>query len=286
MIVPSDGRHSLLPSGEGPGEGSYFDANSFLGEWPSRRLNGSPPPERDALVSQRLRLMDRLGIKRAAVSLLEGVWLKDSGVANAELHALLRGHEDRFLPLYTLNPTFPTWEEHLSRCVNEYGLRPGAGAVRLLPAYHGYALEDAAPLLDAPATLEVAVVLTVQLEDMRMQHPGMRVPDVSPADVVGAIRRWPRQHWIVANCVYNQARAIGADVPAEARVWFDLARVQGPIDCVRLLCDQLGAHRLVFGTNLPLHVPHSPILELADARLTPDVDAAVRAGNARTAFGL
>src|SRR5687767_10003233 len=56
-----------IPRAPKPGPGGLVDANSFLGEWPARRLNGSPPPERLELVGQRVRLMDTLGIRRAAV---------------------------------------------------------------------------------------------------------------------------------------------------------------------------------------------------------------------------
>ena len=264
----------------------YIDVNSFLGEWPSRRLNGSPPPPRLELVSQRLTLMDRLGIERVAVSLLEGVWLKDSGTANDELHQLIRGHTDRCFPVYTLNPTFPTWREHLDRCVASYGLTRGAGAVRLLPGYHGYALDDAGDCLDRLTELNVPVLLTIQLEDARMQHPGMRVPDVKPDAIVDAIQRWPELRWLVVNCLSAQITAICKQLPEDAQAWFDIARVQGPLECVRLLRDQVSARRLVFGTNLPLHVPHSPIMELADARLSPEEDAVIRSGNARTALAI
>jgi predicted TIM-barrel fold metal-dependent hydrolase len=271
------------------GQGAYFDANSWLGEWPSRRLNGSPPPARDQLVAQRLRQMDRLGIARAAVSLLESAWLKDAGVANAELHALAGGLPERFFPVYTLDPTFPTWREHLARCRQEYGLAPGSGAIRLLPGYHGYQLEAAGACLDELIALDLPVVLTLQLEDARMHHPGMQVPDLSPAAAAGALRRWPAARWVVANAITNQILAIHRELAGEGlppRAWFDIARVQGPVDCVRLLCDQVGAGRLLFGTNAPLHVPESPIMELADARLPAEDDAAIRRDNARAALGM
>ncbi|MGH2351138.1 MAG: amidohydrolase family protein, partial [Chloroflexota bacterium] len=131
-----------IPTAPRPGAGGLVDASSFLGEWPSRRLNGSPPPTQQRMVEQRLRLMDRLGIQRAAVALLDGAWLKDSGVANAELFAMVGQRADRFLPVYTLNPLFPAWAEQLGRCVQEHGLAAGRGAVRLYPSYHGYQLDD------------------------------------------------------------------------------------------------------------------------------------------------
>lgn len=266
----------------------YVDANSYIGEWPARRLNGSPPPPRDALAGQRLALMDQLGIRRAAVSLLDGVFLKDSGTANQELHQLVDGHSDRLLPVYTLNPAFPAWEEHLEACTGSFGLRPGTGAIRLYPAYHGYSMDapEIAPCLERLAALDLPAVLPVQLEDARMQHPAMQVPDLPPAGVARLIGRLLGIRWMVVAATSAQITAIAAQLPAEARVWFDLSRVQGPFDALRLLRERVGIRRVLFGTNLPLHIAESPILEVADARLSPEEDTAVRFGNARTALGI
>jgi|GEM_PF-132023 len=268
-------------------EGGYIDANSALGEWPSRRLNGSPPPARAMLVEQRVRLMDARGIRRAAVSSLDAVWLKDGGVANAELHALVGGHP-RFFPVYILNPTFPAWVEHLERCIGDYGLAAGTGAIQLLPSYHGYRPDDPRlePCLERLAALDLPVILPLQLEDARMHHPAMRVPDLDPAAVVSLLRRWPSLRWIIASAVFGHVQSIGRELSPEARVWFDLSRVQGPIDDVRTLAAEVGAHRLLFGTNLPLHIAESPMLSLADAQLPPEDDAAIRYGNARAALGI
>ena len=81
-------------------------------------------------------------------------------------------------------------------------------------------------------------------------------------------------------------QTIGTRVPRDTRVWFDIARVQGPMDCLRLLRDTVGVHRLLFGTNLPFIVPESPIMELGDARLPDQEDEAVRYRNAGVALGI
>ena len=80
-----------------------------------------------------------------------------------------------------------------------------------------------------------------------------------------------------------------AVAPPEARVWFDLSRVQGPVDGVLHLCREVGPGRLLFGTNVPLHVAASPVLEVADAVAAglPEGDAgALRYANAGVALGL
>ena len=58
------------------------------------------------------------------------------------------------------------------------------------------------------------------------------------------------------------------------------------MDGLRALRDDVGLHRLLFGTALPFIVPESPIMELADARLPAAEDAAVRCGNATAALGI
>ncbi|HEX2325154.1 MAG TPA: amidohydrolase family protein [Chloroflexota bacterium] len=274
-----------------PPPGGYLDANAFLGEWPGRRLNGSPPPVREALVPARLAQMDALGIRRAAVSLLEGTFLKDSGVANAELRTLTALAPQRLFPVYTLNPLFPAWNEHLQRCLQDYGLAPGTGALRLSPAYHGYPLDHPAleACLDRLQALGLPVVLTWQLEDTRMQGTAMQVPDLDPAAVAALATRRPGLRLVLTGAVGNQILATARHLPPEARVWFDLSRVQGPVDGVLHLCREVGPGRLLFGTNVPLHVAASPVLEVADAVAAglPEGDAgALRYANAGVALGL
>jgi predicted TIM-barrel fold metal-dependent hydrolase len=277
-----------IPRAPQPGPGGLVDANSFLGEWPGRRLNGSPPPAREALVAERLRLMARVGIRRAAVALLDGVLLKDAGVANAELHTLIGEHAAQLFPVYTLNPTFPDGAEQLARCRDEFGLAAGTGAVRIHPSFQRYALDDVrlAAVLRQLRRLDLPVVLTLQLEDARIHHPAIQVPDPQPEAVADLVNRWPDVRWVMAGGRYREVQEIGRRLWREARAWFDVARVQGPMDCIRLLRDTVGAHRLLFGTNLPFIVPQSPIMELGDARLSAAEDADVRYRNAAASLSL
>src|SRR5688500_6367346 len=208
-----------------PGWTPLVDVNSFLGEWPTRRLHGSPPPPPEALLDRRIELMERRGIDRALLSPLDAVLLKDVDVANRELHDLLAAHpasSEYVLPAYVLNPTWPAWEGDLERCLGDYRLTRGGGAIRLLPGYHGYRLDDGAqaPFFDRLEENGLPVIVTVQLEDGRMHHPAMRVPDVSTDEIVGAIGRYSGISWIVANCIGAQIQAICKGMPAGARVVF------------------------------------------------------------------
>jgi len=292
-VVATTARPVVLTTRPEPVRTPLIDVNSFLGDWPSRRLHASPPTTPAAQLARRLQSMERHGIERAVVSPLDAVFLKDVDIANHELHELLARQPSasrRVTPAYVINPTWPAWAEHLERCRNGYGGRAARGVIRLLPGYHAYRLDDESirPCLDRLAELELAVIVTVQLEDSRMHHPVMRVPDVSLDEVVSVIGRYPSTRWIIANCIGSQIRTVCERLSADAQVWFDVARVQGPVDALRTLAAApgVGVGRLLFGTNMPLLVPESPLMELADARLTSDEERALGRGNALAAFGL
>jgi predicted TIM-barrel fold metal-dependent hydrolase len=58
------------------------------------------------------------------------------------------------------------------------------------------------------------------------------------------------------------------------------------MDCIRALRDTAGVARLLFGTDLPFILAESPIMELGDARLPAEEDAAIRYRNAAAALGI
>ena len=122
-----------------------------------------------------------------------------------------------------------------------------------------------------------------------MQGAAMQAPDLEAGAVAALAARHPGLRLVVTGAIGSQIRATARGLPGESRVWFDVSRVQGPIDALRGLCQEVGEARLLFGTNTPLHVAASPVLELADAvaaGLAPAAAAAVRYGNAAAALGL
>lgn len=107
-----------------------MDANAFVGSWPYRDLEGS--------VDDLLARMDREGIDRALVSSLDAAHRRNVPRANQQLFDRIEGREDRLLPVATADPTYTKWEADLEECVER-----GARAVKLLPLYHGYRLDEA-----------------------------------------------------------------------------------------------------------------------------------------------
>jgi predicted TIM-barrel fold metal-dependent hydrolase len=58
------------------------------------------------------------------------------------------------------------------------------------------------------------------------------------------------------------------------------------MDGIRSLRESVGVPRLLFGTDLPFILAESPIMELGDARLSDEEDAAIRYRSAAAALGL
>ena len=262
-----------------------FDANAAVGDWPFRRLPCNT-------IERLLARMDALGIRRAAVSRLENVLYKDCLAGNRELVGLLAPHRDRFVPLFTVNPAFPGWEEDLELCVQDLGLAAGRAGLRLYPSYHQYPLDgpDAAAFLARAAQLDVPVAVSARLEDERTQHWLAKVPAVSAEVLTAAIAAYQDVRWLICGLRATQIRAVWRSLDAQgaagARILFDLSLVQGPIDECRLLAEAVGAERLAFATGLPLTIAEAPALALAYAGLAPDATAQIASGSAAALFQL
>ena len=254
-----------------------IDANAYLGNWPFRQLRYTTPA---ALLGK----MDDLGVEKAVVSSLENVFYKDLLTGNRTLHTAAKDHPDRFLPVFTINPTFPGWEEDLSICVREFGMR----VMRLHPNYHGYALDAAegTAVLEAAHAHDFVVILTAGIEDTRHHHPLVKVPDVPSAQIAAAVSAFPNVRFLIAAEKFAGITAIWTQSTHTENVYAEISRVQGPVGDIEKLCGTMGADRVLFGTNLPLHVPEAAALAIEHAKVSAEDRRKIAQGNAARLFGL
>lgn len=254
-----------------------IDANAYLGNWPFRQLRYTTPA---ALLGK----MDALGIEQAVVSSLENVFYKDQLSGNRQLYAQVKGHVDRFLPAFTINPTFPGWEEDLAICIQEFGMR----VMRLHPNYHQYALDSAqgAAALEAARAHNFTVIVTTGIEDTRHHHPLVKVPDVPSEQVALAVSAFSDVRFLVAAANFSSITAIRSHCAQPQNLSFEVSRVQGPVGDIEKLCATLGADRVLFGSNLPLHVPEAAKMAVEHAKISADERGKIVRGNAARLFGL
>ena len=244
---------------EGGWRKPLVDVNTWLSRWPFRRL---PLDDTEQLV---VRLRSH-GVRRAWVGSFDGVLHKDIGSVNTRLCLECRRHGQGILtPFGTINPKLPDWPEELRRC-QEHHRMPG---IRLHPNYHGYKIDDPdlSELLKIAATKGMIVQLVAGMEDERMQHALLRVPNVDLTPLPRALDLAPKLKLVLL----NWARAIKPELQAKLvksnQVWFDVAMVEG-VGGIEHLLESVPEGRVLFGSHAPFYYFESALLKLKESFLS------------------
>lgn len=236
-----------------------IDTNVNLSRWPFRRLAGD---DTEGLVA---RLRAR-GITQAWAGSFDGLLHRDTGGVNDRLATECRRFGAGLLvPFGTVNPKLPDWREDLRRCAAEYGM-PG---IRLYPNYHGYELIDPVFLdvLREAKTHRLVVQIAVSMEDLRTQHPLLRVPAVDLTGLPNLLARGEKVSVVLLNwwSALRGQRTLMPYVEA-GNTYFDIATVEG-IEGIARLVERLPPERIVFGSNAPLFSFDSSLLKMREAGL-------------------
>lgn len=248
------------------------DTNVYLSRWPFRRLSGDDPA---ALVAK----LRGKGITQAWAGSFDGMLFKDIAGVNVRLAKDCRTYGPAFLvPFGTVNPKLPDWEEDVQRCQEDHRM-PG---IRLHPNYHGYDLADPdfGELLKLANARGLIVQIALCMEDVRTQHPLMRVPPVDVVPLAAAISREPGLRMVLLNCTglieLDQLQpALNA-----GNVCMDLSMVEGVGGVGRLL-EHVAPEKVVFGSYYPFFYLESALLKMRESAMTEAQQAALFQGNAR-----
>ena len=241
------------------------DVNVHLSRWPFRRLACDDLPK---LIEK----LQNAGVTQAWAASFDGVFHKDVAAVNTRLAADCRkARPGMLIPFGTVNPTLPDWREDLRRCHEEHKM-PG---IRLYPSYHRYGLDDPAlaELLTMAEGRGLIVQLVVRIEDTRMQHPLMLVPDVDPKSLVGLIAARPKLRLVILDAL-KTVRGATLDALIDAGgVYFEISMLEG-VEGISNLLRHVPVERVLFGSHLPLFILESALLKLRESELTPaQIDA-------------
>jgi hypothetical protein len=232
----------LLPASESMAEDSdspefrIVDTNISLFQWPFRRL----PLDTSPALAEKLH---SLGVREAWAASFEGVLQRDLAGVNSRLVEECRKHR-MFVPIGSVNPTLPGWEDDLRSCLEEYNmigirLHPGCQAGRF-------------------------VQIAVALEDTRTQPEQLQVPDIDLSPLVTILKHRPQARVQLLNYkprppLLNQL----ADIPG---VYFDTARVEGT-DGVPRLVEVVKEGRVLFGSHAPCLIPEAALIRTHESGL-------------------
>ncbi len=269
---------------EAPTGPEIVDSNVHLFSWPFRRLKYD---RTEALV----RKLRRHRITEAWAGSFEAVQHKQLDAANRRLADECRERGGGLLvPIGSVNPVWPDWEEDLRRCHEQYRM-PG---IRLYPAYHGYELNhpEVLRLLVEAARRGLLVQIAIRMEDERVHHPSLVAPVVSASPLPEVLVKVPdaRVQLLNADTVFRSGRVRA--LIDQTRTTFDIAAVEGDGGIGRLIADAhptyrgaVPVERLLFGTHAPFFPCESALWKLFESPLDRPQLETIMFANARRLLG-
>jgi predicted TIM-barrel fold metal-dependent hydrolase len=201
----------------------------------------------------------------------------DAREANQRLCREVAAHRDRLWPIGTVNPTVTTWRKDVDDAVEKQGVV----GFRLYPSYQGYALD--APEVEALAAhlarLKCPLFIALYVDEERLQHPAIRVPDVKVADVAALIARVPETTFVLNALKTTHAielYKVGVDLK---RVYMDVDAMDQDFEGLRRVVEQCGVEQLVYGSQMPFLYPEAAQMVVACAGLSEGNVKAIMTGN-------
>ncbi|MDF1746118.1 MAG: amidohydrolase family protein [Gimesia sp.] len=236
---------------ESPGF-SFIDTNISLFSWPFRRL----PLDNTQKLVHKLR---SLGIAQAWAGSFEGILQRNIAAVNLRLADECKGFPE-LVPIGSINPTLPNWENDLQRCSEIHNMP----AIRLHPNYHGYTLEDPRLVqLLKQATLKGCFVqIASALEDVRTQHSKLQVPDVDLTTLPALMKSVPGARVQILNA--RPRPDLLKKLANTPGIFFDTARIEAT-DGVPTLMQHLPPERVMLGTHAPFLIPEAALLRVHES---------------------
>ena len=226
---------------------TIIDTNCYLGNWPTRKLGVTSAEGLAKLAAEN-------GVTTCMVSPLDAIFHKDRVSANSNLIKELARWKDGLRPLPIINPLSPVDE------TGDFRL------LRMTPTHHGYSPLNRTVLhfLSGLETGGSVLFMSMRMRDERLIHPMLKTRPVSPDGLISALRRFPALRVIINNARSTEMRRILERTGDRVLLGCDWSL---PIGFVERMVGEHGDHRIVFGSNSPLHYYQSSLLQVQEADL-------------------
>ena len=222
-----------------------------------------------------LATMDEAGIDTSVVFM--GGLPNDPREGNAELLREVKG-EARILPGALINPTMgPLATDDLKRCVDQ-----GARTVKLMAAAHRYQLDSACvdPIMALAESLGIPATI----------HSGSPMSGCSPEYIGELATRHPNVVIIMDHMGYREwiGHAVQAAVEnPQIYLGTTLIAAAEPISVKGVARDeQVGADRIVFGSNAPSGVATHGVNGIRNVGFTDEEEALILGENFKRIYGI
>lgn len=271
---------------DGPPRGSaprvaLIDTHVHLFEWPFRHLKYANTP---ALVAK----LRKHGVKQAWAGSFEGLLSKDlTGVNGRLVEECRRNGDGMLVPIGSVNPAWPDWEEELRRCHEVHRMT----AIRLHPTYQNFTLDDErfARLMQLATDRRLLVQIALEQEDPRVHHPIVHALNVSAAPLATLLPRIPGARVQLIHDSFSWMRMPQAKpLLTMSAVMHDISSLESVGAVGRIiegkhwsLTGRIPVERLLFGSHAPYFPVENALLKLFESPLTLEQMTAIMEGNAK-----
>ena len=240
------------------------DVSTHIGSWAFRQLSLTT-------VDQLIAEMDRLDIARAAVCNTHSILYKNSHQGNRELFEKIAEYPDRLYGVATLNPVYIGALDDLAQCREEFGFK----AVRLVPSYHDYSLNDSASITFAQAAGELGMSVMVPncIVDVRQKHWLDVETTVELDELVEFARAVADVRIIATEFVLSAREDIISQIKEAANISFGISRTHTlwPRDLPKF-CASVSSKRFLFATGMGFKGGDTSLLRLAALNSAVDIE--------------
>lgn len=209
--------------------------------------------------------------------LFQGGVPADPRPGNAHVLETVKG-EARILPGCLINPTMgPDALDDLKRCVDK-----GARTVKLMAAAHGYRLDS--PCVDPVMALAKSLGIPATI------HSGSELSGCSPAYINTLAKRHPDVPIIMDHMGYREWTHLAVQAAQEnANIYLGTTLIAAaePISIKNIVrSGEVGAERIVFGSNSPAGVATHGVNGIRLVGFTPEEEGLILGGNLKRIYGL
>lgn len=171
-------------------------------------------------------------------------YIEETQKAHDQIYELCRKYENRFFGMASINPHFTRddYDRELIRCVKELGFV----GVKIMPIIHSInpSSKDGLHVCEISESLGIPV----------MVHTGLGAPFADPANMIDAVKAFPKLNFIVAHAggdiMFRQALYLAEEfenVYLEPS-WLNVYNLMAALKT-------LGASRIMFSSDMPANVP-------------------------------
>jgi hypothetical protein len=188
--------------------------------------------------------MDRAGVKVIVCSAHSA--LSDQAQGNREMAQVLRAHPGRFLGYRVINPHYP---EIARQEVERFPEDPGFIGFKFHPDWHNYPITGTG--------YEYALSYAQEHELVILTHSWGESKFNSPHLVAQAAASYPKATFIMGHSGYGEWEIAFAAAREYDNIHLDLCAAYRVNGIITRMVNEVGSHKILFGTDQPWFDPHA-----------------------------